>query len=46
MKILFLEQHFDFIPQLAAWCHEEWKDFYGGKTVEDVRAYFAANTST
>jgi GNAT superfamily N-acetyltransferase len=45
MEIHFLEGHPNFIPQLAAWCHEEWKDFYGGKTVEDVRAYFAANTS-
>ena len=45
MEIHFLEDHTGFIPQLAAWCHAEWKDFYGGKTVEDVRAYFAANTS-
>ena len=44
MEILSLKEHAGFIPQLAAWCHEEWKDFYGGKTVEDVRAYFAANT--
>lgn len=45
MEIHFLEEHPNFIPRLATWCHEEWKDFYGGKTVEDVRAYFAANTS-
>lgn len=45
MAIHFLEERPGFIPQLAAWCHEEWKDFYGGKTVDDIRAYFAANTS-
>ena len=45
MVIHFLEEQTGFIPQLAAWCHAEWKDFYGGKTVEDVQAYFAANTS-
>ena len=45
MEIHFLEEHTGFILQLAVWCHEEWKEFYGGKTVEDVRAYFAANTS-
>lgn len=45
MEIHFLDEQTAFIPQLAAWCHAEWKDFYGGKTVEDVRAYFAANTS-
>ena len=45
MEIDFLEKHPGFIPQLAAWCHEEWKDFYGAKTVEDVATFFAANTS-
>lgn len=45
MEIHFLAEHLRFIPQLAAWCHAEWKDFYGGKTVEDVGEYFAANTS-
>lgn len=44
MKIYFLDEHPDFIPQVAAWCHEEWRDFYGEQTVEDVQAYFAANT--
>ncbi len=44
MAIHFLAEHTGFIPQLAEWCHAEWKDFYGGKTVEDLRAYFAANT--
>jgi GNAT superfamily N-acetyltransferase len=43
MEIDFLERRSGFIPQLAAWCHEEWKDYYGGKTVEDLQAYFAAN---
>jgi hypothetical protein len=43
MRILFLDEHAGFIPKLAAWCHEEWKDFYGGKTAEDVRSCFAAN---
>ena len=45
MEIQFLAEHTGSIPQLAAWCHAEWKDFYGGKTVEDVRLYFTANTS-
>ena len=45
MEIHFLEEYPGFIPQLAEWCHEEWKDVWGGKTVEEVRAYFAANTS-
>jgi GNAT superfamily N-acetyltransferase len=44
MEIHFLDEHPDFIPQVAAWCHEEWKDFYGEQTLEDVEAYFAAHT--
>ncbi len=43
MEIHFLDEHPEFIPQLAAWCHEEWKDFYGEQTVQDVERYFAAN---
>ena len=45
MEIHFLEEHPGFVPQVAAWCHEEWKDFWCGKTVEEVGNYFAANTS-
>ncbi len=44
MEISFLDEHPDFVPQLAAWCHEEWRDFYGAQTVGDVETYFAANT--
>lgn len=43
MEIHFLDEHPDCIPQLAAWCHEEWKDFYGEQTVADVERYFTAN---
>ncbi len=43
MEIHFLDQHPEFIPQLAAWCHEEWEEFYGELTVQDVARYFAAN---
>ncbi len=44
MEIHFLEEHPGFIPQVAAWCLKEWKDFYGEQTTEDLERYFAANS--
>ena len=40
MKIDYLAEHTAFIPSLSRWFLQEWRDFYGDKTWEDVAGTF------
>ena len=40
MKIDYLAEHPAFIPALSRWFLQEWRDFYGDRTWEDVAGTF------